>query len=393
MRHHPQPETGHFIGDRRAGYDRAVTTPLFAAGAPPRRILAICTRRLGDVLLTSALLRSLRRAWPQAELDVLTLRWSAAALEGNPDVTRVIAINEGAGLRESLRAIGGFRRYDLALSTLLSDRAHLTAFWAGSRRVGVVAPAGLGSWWKRRLATVPVEFEAGAYHVVNEYLRLAAALGIPRCEDLVPPRAPATLPEPLARGPYAVLHPAAMFRYKGWTVAGWRALTQWLVGQGLRVVLDAGPGDAERAYLGQIQDGAPWPADAVVPLPGTLRYPQLTPLLEGARVYVGPDTGVTHLAAASGVPTVALYGPMNPALWGPWPRGGAGAAPTPWQWQRPLQQRGNVWILQGLNHCVPCQQEGCERHRDSRADCLDQLPASRVIAAVDAALRQEKRVR
>jgi heptosyltransferase-3 len=126
----------------------------------------------------------------------------------------------------------------------------------------------------------------------------------------------------------------------------------------------------------------------VVRLAGTLRFSELTPLIEGAQVYVGPDTGVTHLAAATGVATVALFGPMNPALWGPWPRGGAVDARTPWREQAPLQQRANVWILSGLNHCVPCQLEGCDRHRDSRADCLDQLPASRVIAVVEAALRQ-----
>ena len=364
-------------------------TPLFDSTAPPRRILAICTRRLGDVLLTTALLRSLRRAWPQAELDVLTLQWSAAALEGNPDVTRVIAIDEGAGLRESLQVLGGFRRYDLALSTLLSDRAHLTAFWAGGRRVGLVSSAGLGAWWKRPLATASVEFEAGRCHAVNEYLRLADALGIARCQDLVPPR-PATAPAlaELAGGPYAVLHPAAMFRYKGWTLDGWRQLTRWLVGQGLRVVLDAGPGAAERELLDAIIEGQALPNGAVIRLAGTLRFPELTPLIEGAQVYVGPDTGVTHLAAATGVATVALFGPMNPALWGPWPRGGAVDARTPWREQAPLQQRANVWILSGLNHCVPCQLEGCDRHRDSRADCLDQLPASRVIAVVEAALRQ-----
>ena len=48
----------------------------------------------------------------------------------------------------------------------------------------------------------------------------------------------------------------------------------------------------------------------------------LPDLLSQARVYVGPDTSVTHLAAAAGCPTVALYGPTDPRLWGPWPVGG-----------------------------------------------------------------------
>jgi heptosyltransferase-3 len=353
----------------------------------PRRILVVCTRRLGDVLLTTPLLRSLRRAWPQADIDVLTLRWSAAALEGNPDVTRVIPIAEGAGLAESVRAMGGFRRYDLALSTLHSDRAHLMAWWAARRRVGVVAPGTAGIWWKRLMATAVVELAGSIGHAVLQYLRLADILGIARCHELVPPRAPAPLPAALSGRPYVVIHPAAMFRYKDWTQAGWCLVARWLAGQGLQVVLDAGPSETERRCLDAIVEGCGLAPDAVVRLAGTLRYPELTTLFEGALAYVGPDTGVTHLAAATGIPTIALFGPMTPAQWGPWPRS-YNVDHGPWRRQAALQQQGNVWIVQGIAHCVPCELEGCERRPDSRADCLDHLPAARVIAALDAALRQ-----
>lgn len=367
-----------------------VPTPALAA--PPRRILAICTRRLGDVLLTTALLRSLRRHWPGAGLDVLTLERSAQALEGNPDVSRVLPLPEGASLAESLRAIGGWRHYDLALSTLWSDRAHLTAFAAAPQRAGVVGGAGHpGNAWKAWLAQRPVDLGAGQHHTVIQYLKLADALGIPRVNELVPPRAAGGAQPDLGGRPYVVLHPAAAFRYKSWTARGWRALARWLSAQGLTVVLDAGPGEAERALLDAIVDGAGLPHGTLVRLDGTLRFPELTPLLEGARAYVGPDTGVTHLAAATGIPTVALFGPLRPDTWGPWPQGCDEAGRTPWLPSAPLQQRGNVWLVQGLGPCVPCGLEGCERHAASRADCLDQLPAARVIAAVDAALRQNAR--
>lgn len=365
-------------------------TPVLEFSAPPRRILAICTRRLGDVLLTTALLRSLRRAWPGAGLDVVTLRGSAAALEGNPDVTQVIPLPDGAGLAESLRAIGGLRRYDLALSTLYSDRSHLMAFAAAPRRAGVVAGTGVaGTWWKRLLADATADLQGGGWHAVIQYLRLADVLGIPRCPELVPPRPPegvaADLAEVIGGAPYAVIHPAALFRYKGWTLEGWRALAHGLVRLGLRVIVDGGPGEAERAYLDAVLAGVASPD--VTRLPRVLRFAELTPLLEGARLYVGPDTGVTHLAAAAGTPSVALFGPMSPVAWGPWPRGHDGQGRTPWRDQAALQQRGNVWLVQGLTHCTPCHLEGCERRPDSRADCLEQLPASRVLAVAEAALR------
>ena len=76
---------------------------------------------------------------------------------------------------------------------------------------------------------------------------------------------------------------------------------------------------AERAYV----DGSVGPADPpVVRERGRLDWAGLTALLRGAAVYVGPDTSMTHLAAGSGCPTIALYGPTSPRLIGPWPVGG-----------------------------------------------------------------------
>jgi heptosyltransferase III len=355
-----------------------------AALSPPKSILALCTRRLGDVLLTTPLLRSLKRAWPGARLDVLTLKWSAPALAGNPDVDRVLEIDEGAGVADTLRTVGPFRGYDLALSTLHSDRPHFIALWAGRSRVNMLHPTGAeGDWWKRALSTRHAR-GGGGVHAVVQYLRLADALGIERHYDLVPPR-PAQAPEALRGLPreYAVLHPAPLHAYKRWTVPGWRALATWLAGQGLPVVLTGGALDAERAYVNAVADGLA----GVTNLAGTLAFAELTPLLGAAAVFVGADTSVTHLAAAAGVPTVALFGPTATATWGPWPKGLSGDVVSPWRMTGPLQNRGNVWIVQGFEHCVPCHQEGCERHRDSRADCLSGLPPARVAAAAAEALR------
>ena len=78
-----------------------------------------------------------------------------------------------------------------------------------------------------------------------------------------------------------------------------------------------GPAEAERDYLDDV-----WSGVSVRRLDGQLDWPQLAACWRKARVYIGPDTSVTHLAAASGCPTVALYGPTDPRLWGPWPIGG-----------------------------------------------------------------------
>ena len=122
-------------------------------------------------------------------------------------------------------------------------------------------------------------------------------------------------------------------------------------------------------------------------LDGALAWPELAGLIGGARVYIGPDTSVTHLAATTGVPVVALYGPTDPRLYGPWPARGLG---------QPMGGRRNCpeprQCLAGAEPavlpmvCLPCQQEGCERRLDSHSQCLDELSVSQVLSAVDAAL-------
>jgi heptosyltransferase-3 len=86
------------------------------------------------------------------------------------------------------------------------------------------------------------------------------------------------------------------------------------------------------------------------------------------------------MAAALGVPTVALYGPTDPVKWGPWPKDHASRS-NPWR-RLGSQSAGRVHLVQGNTPCAPCHKEGCERNVESYSDCLLELPAARVIAAI-----------
>ncbi len=338
------------------------------------QILIVVLRRLGDVLLTTPLIRSVRRAWPDAELHALVFADTAGILEGNPDLDRVLTMPQRPTLAETIAlARSLWRRYALAISTQAGDRPTLFATLAGRRRLGPATP-GLGGRLKRLALGRSVTVPAGL-HRVEQVLRLADALGIPRVSEVVAPGAGS--PASASGAPYAVIHAAPMFRYKQWTRQGWRELAAALAARGLQAVATGGPSPGERHYLDDLWDGLD-----VQRLDGRLSWPALGRRIAGASLYVGPDTAVTHLAAASGCPTVALYGPTNPQLWGPWPA--AGLAP-PWDAVGPIQHRGNVWLVQNPLPCTPCQLEGCERHLDSFSLCLDELSLAHVLAAVDAA--------
>jgi lipopolysaccharide heptosyltransferase III len=340
------------------------------------RILVITLRRIGDVLLTTPLIRSLRRAWPDAKIDTLVFTGTAGILKGNPDINRIVPMSQRPALGETLKLIARlWKRYDLAVSTQSGDRPTLFALAAGRTHVGLVAADGSrpGSVLKRHAlhrSTPAVE----NIHRVEQMLRIADALGIPRIAEVVCPAA-APLQHFVSSERYAVIQAAPMFRYKRWTREGWCALAAGLARRGLSVVAISGPDDGERKYLDSVWQGVTTVHQAA--------WPETVWLLSRARVYIGPDTAASHLAAATGCPTVALFGPMDPRVWGPWPVGGL---VTPWLASEKIQHRGNVWVVQNPLPCLPCTFEGCERHTESRSRCLDELPPEQVLTAVDHAL-------
>jgi heptosyltransferase III len=353
---------------------------------PKARILVVVMRRLGDVLLTTPLMRGLKQAFPDARIEALVFAGTEGVLTGNPDLARVLTMPPGAfvagiGLARSL-----WRRYDLAISTQSGDRPTLFAWIAGRTSIGETAPRrGIS-----RLKPIPLDYQVaakGGRHRVEQLLDLAAPLGIRAVPDPVCPSGPVR-PELLPKTEYAVIHAGPMFRYKQWSAHGWRELAGLLRARGLEVIATGGPAEADRRYLDQVWDNGSRKPPLVRRLDGLLTWPELAHLIGSARVYIGPDTSVTHLAAATGAKTVALYGPTDPRRWGPWPVGGfAGAG---WEAAGTIQQRGNVWLVQNPLPCLPCQNEGCERRIDSHSRCLDELSLRQVLVAVDQALASAK---
>jgi heptosyltransferase-3 len=346
---------------------------------PVRRIIVICTRLIGDVLLTTPLIAAAHRRWPDARIDVLGFEGTLGMLEGNPMIDRLIAVPAGSGWLQSLPLIVQlWRRYDLALIAQYSDRAHLYGLIAGRVRSGLVSPDKVYSWWKRLLLQHRVVFEAGHSHAALEKFGLLAPWARPpeRVEVIAPP--PAPLPEDVGtqlRERYVVLHVPSRVAYKRWPLRHQRTLVQGLIDDGWQVVLTGGPSAEDREQTGELARSVASPQ--VLDVSGRLDFNQLVQLLQGAALYVGPDTSVTHLAAAADVPVIATYGPIDPRLWGPWPQG---HPPTqPYRASGYVQRIGRNVLLQGDQPCVPCSLAGCERHEGSRSDCLETMSGERVL--------------
>ncbi|HUW98175.1 MAG TPA: glycosyltransferase family 9 protein [Acidiferrobacter sp.] len=349
----------------------------------PRKVLVVATQRIGDVLLTTPLIRSLHRAWPEARIDVLVFENTGGVLAGNPDVHRVITVPTRGKFWSHLRMLVSlFRRYDLAVTTQTGDRPVLYAWLAGRRRAGLRPPR-KKERWKTRLLTYLAPLDGLNTHTVLMNLAIADLLMIPRHHEVVASWNSADeaslgteLPFDSRTQAFVLLHVYPKFPYKMWTRQGWIELADWLHAQGLRIVLSGSNETEELAYVQEL--AAHLPPDTVN-IAGKWNLGQVACLAKRARLYVGPDTALTHIAAALGTPTVALYGPSNPVKWGPWPAHYHDQH-NPYS-MHGSQQVGNVFLVQGPGECVPCREEGCDRHIRSLSDCLQNLQASTVINA------------
>jgi len=362
-------------------------SPPLAISAQPRSALIVVTRRIGDVLLATAVVRSLKKAWPETALDMLVFDGTEGIIAANPDVRRVLTVSERPRLGEHARLYSKlFRRYDLALSLVPSDRSTLYAFGAGRQRLGLLLDTRKEAW-KRRFLDQWVPFDDVNTHTVRMDLALVEAVGVTPEPEVVVSWAASdesrvvALTEARTKRPLAVLHPYPKFNYKMWHGTGWSDIARWLDDRGYQIALTGSADPAEISYTAAL--AAEMPA-GTINLSGELTLGGTACLLSRASIYVGPDTATTHIAAALGIPTVALFGPSNPVKWGPWPKGYPHDQNP---WHRVGSARvGNVFLVQGPGTCVPCLLEGCDRKIESYSDCLQTLSSATVITAASSLL-------
>ena len=353
-------------------------------GREMKRVLVIATRQIGDVLLTTPLIRAARERWPDARIDVIGFAGTLGMLRGNPDLGGYIETPAGPGWRGTRDVMARlWRRYDLALVTDPGDRAHLLGWAAAPRRAGIVPARGGSNWWKRALLfhTVVAAGDLGTAHVTAEKRSLLAPWMKASSDAPVVVAPPAmALPadiEAAVQPGAIVVHAPSMWPYKQWPLAHFEALVKELLAMGRQVVLTGSAGARDQECIAPLLGLASAPR--LLDASGRLDFNQLVTLFQRAALYIGPDTSVSHLAAATGVPVIAIFGPTNPQRWAPWPAKPNAAAL--FERSTLMQQVGNVTLLQSALPCVPCGKAGCEDHRQSRSDCLQDIGPERVIEA------------
>ena len=296
----------------------------------PMRILLIKTSSLGDVVHNLPVVTDLRRSYPEAQIDWVVEEAFREIPRLHPGLHRVIPVALRRWRRALLtpatwREMQSFRStlqehsYDLVIDTQGLLKSALIARLARGRRCGYNAASA-----REPIAArfYDVRFAVGKdLHAVERNRRLvalAAGYSASAAPDygiaVACPRSaiPGTQsePAPTPAGPGAVLLTATSRDDKLWPEERWVALGRALHERGLGCLLPAGS-PAERARAERLAQAIP----AAVALP-PLSLTELAAQLAAARLVIGVDTGLVHLAAALGRPTLALFCASDPALTG-----------------------------------------------------------------------------
>ena len=263
------------------------------------RILFITSTRIGDAVLSTGVIDHLMRAHPDARFTIAVGRVAEGVFRRMPALDRLIPIEKK---KFGLHWLGlwsqvAFTRWDLvvdlrgsAIAWLLLARRR--AVMRGGRRPG------------HRLLHIAQTLR------INPAPRPVAWFGpeeAARAESLLPPG-----------GPILALGPTANWVRKVWPADRFLTLARLLTGkggalEGARIAVLGGPGAQEREMAATVLAGLPGAIDLV----GALDLPEAAAVLARCALFVGNDSGLMHLSAATGTPTIGLFGPTPASEYAP----------------------------------------------------------------------------
>jgi heptosyltransferase-1 len=302
------------------------------------RVLIVRLSAMGDVIHTLSAVQAIRTAFPQAFIGwLIEERWAellcapGSTRRGSRSLQRplvdevhtvslkswrksLFSLSTGQQIATIWNDVRG-ARYDVAVDMQGAIRSAILARFSGARAVLGAAepresPASL--WYGRKII-------ARGRHVIEQNLSVAEGfvgertqwLPVELPRDL---KAEARIGERLAElgiGEFAILNPGAGWGAKRWPAERYGEVALGLAAQGVRSILNCGPGEEELVRAAQDASGG-------TALALSLSITELIALTRRARLFIGGDTGPLHLASALQIPVVAIYGPTDPARNGPY---------------------------------------------------------------------------
>jgi len=334
-----------------------------------RKVLFVRLRSIGDTVLATSAVNALRRFLPDAQIDILVEDWVAPVLAEHPSLSSVISLERNslaarARIAREIRASGYDVVYNLHGGT---TSTFLTRASGARHRVGYEsyqyaklhnhqAPSASFLWGQEKTHSVEQQLALLGWTGVPVTDRPATQLAITQTATFVIQE---RLRDSKLEGKrLALIHPAAAFATKQWAAENFARVVEYLDRAGFYSVAIVGPG--QEKVLDELQRNCSAPITTF-----NLSLPEVSALASRAELFVGNDSGIAHMAAAVGTPSVVIFGSSNIAHWRPW-------------------SRAESEVVFEEMPCQPCHGYFCEQFE--QPECILRVPVNRVTAAIERVL-------
>lgn len=331
-----------------------------------RRVLVVKLRSIGDTVLSTPSLIALRRSAPNAEIDILLEEWVAPVLEGFDAVDHIITVGKNTVDRLKTAIDLRRRKYDVAINLHGGTTATMLVWASGARhRVGYSYYQ--YSFLYDHLLTSASDFwHQDKTHSAEQQLALVGFLGVP-VDDRPKTRLAVTdaaaekvravcSADWFDEGSFALLHPASLFFTKQWPTENFARTAEFLAAKGMHTVAVGSKNESRVLEDLKKQSNVP-----ITTFDG-FSLPEITALASKARVFIGNDSGIAHIAAAVKTPSVVVFGSSNRDHWRPW------------------TDAPNEIVFEELP-CQPCPGYECKEFGEPK--CILSVPSEAVFAAIE----------
>ncbi|MEZ9231551.1 glycosyltransferase family 9 protein [Vibrio amylolyticus] len=348
-----------------------------------QKILVIATHCIGDSLLISVFTRSLREAFPQAQIDVLVNARGEMVFGTNPDVDNLVVMPGRPSVNDYCRLLKENGRYDLVVNEMLNDRTAIYGLVFGKKRIGAIENSHSTAWLKKWVYSQHIEEQNRLEHKMSRAARILSLIGVDAVPHLVSPEEP--LPIDLEKSlpkDYLVVHAPSSNSLKQWPVVYWVALIQHLLQEGYHVVLTGAALERDQTIVRDILKELP-KSERLHSMLAKLSLAQTSKLIKGSCGFIGPDSGPGHLASGYNIPIVSIISVAPASMWSPWPYEQPIDIHSNLYYNAVKSQRvKNVKLIQSERNCVPCYQNKCAISDDLHSPCLVDIQPKRVLEAV-----------
>jgi heptosyltransferase-3 len=354
-----------------------------------KKVLIIVQRSNGDVLLTSPLINSLKESYRDIQIDLLINDDTLAISSLLPNINHIHLYSYSWGKKGKLYKIFQeiklgkklYKKYDLSICVVNSDRAILYAILAAKVSIGEGGSKG----WKKKLLSHSYSSSNNQHIILNNLLCLKALNIYPKnIKFLINYSNKATnqandILKDRGVDKFIIFHPAAQYSYKMYPLKERNILLIELSKLGFNIIITGGMSAVDQQTSQEIDSLNK--LNNVHNLIGKTSFEVFAALMHKAECYVGMDTVNMHVAAALNKKIYAIMGPTLPLVWGPWSNKTQSGASLSYG----SEQYGNINLFQAKIPCVPCGMAGCD-DKHGKSECLFQISPEIILSRIKADL-------